>query len=89
MTTLWFLPYIAIFAIFYFLIIAPQRRRQRALQETVANLKAGDRIVTNGGIIGTVKSVRENSLIILSADKSMLEVSRGAVAGMQTEEPKV
>lgn len=89
MTTLWFLPYIAIFGIFYFLIIAPQRRRQRALQETVASLKSGDRIVTNGGIIGTVKSVRENSLIILSADKSMLEVSRGAVAGMQTDEPKV
>lgn len=89
MTTLWFLPYIAIFGIFYFLIIAPQRRRQRALQETVANLKSGDRIVTNGGIIGTVKSVRENSLIIMSADKSMLEVSRGAVAGMQTDEPKV
>ncbi len=89
MTTLWFLPYIAIFGIFYFLIIAPQRKRQRALQETVANLKAGDRIVTNGGIIGTVKSVRENSLVILSADKSMLEVSRGAVAGMQTDEPKV
>ncbi len=88
MTTLWFLPYIAIFGIFYFLIIAPQRRRQRALQETVANLKAGDRIVTNGGIIGTIKSVRENSLLIMSADKSMLEVSRGAVAGMQTDEPK-
>ncbi len=88
MTTLWFLPYIAIFGIFYFLIIAPQRKRQRALQETVANLKAGDRIVTNGGIIGTIKSVRENSLLIMSADKSMLEVSRGAVAGMQTDEPK-
>ncbi len=89
MTTLWFLPYIAIFGIFYFLIIAPQRKRQRALQDTVANLKSGDRIVTNGGIIGTVKSVRENSLLIMSADKSMLEISRGAVAGMQTEEPKV
>jgi preprotein translocase subunit YajC len=88
MTTLWFLPYIAIFAIFYFLIIAPQRKRQRALQEMITNLKAGDRIITTGGILATVKSVRDNSLMVLSADKSMLEISRNAVAGMQGEEPK-
>jgi preprotein translocase subunit YajC len=88
MTTLWFLPYIAIFAIFYFLIIAPQRKRQRALQEMITNLKAGDRIITTGGILATVKSVRDNSLMVLSADKSMLEISRNAIAGMQGEEPK-
>jgi preprotein translocase subunit YajC len=89
MTSLWFLPYIAIFAIFYFLIIAPQRKRQRALQDMIGNLKAGDRIITTGGILATVKSVRENSLVVLSADKSMLEISRSAVAGMQgEEEPK-
>jgi preprotein translocase subunit YajC len=88
MTTLWFLPYIAIFAIFYFLIIGPQRKRQRALQDMIANLKAGDRIITTGGIIATVKSVRDNSLMVLSADKSMLEISRNAVAGMQGEETK-
>jgi preprotein translocase subunit YajC len=88
MTTLWFLPYIAIFAIFYFLIIAPQRKRQRALQEMITNLKPGDRVITTGGILATVKSVRDNSLMVLSADKSMLEISRNAVAGMQGEEPK-
>lgn len=86
MTSLWFLPYVAIFGIFYFLIIAPQRKRQRALQDMIANLKAGDRIITTGGILATVKSVRENSLVVLSADKSMLEISRNAVAGMQGEE---
>ena len=84
----WFLPYLAIFAIFYFLIIGPQRKRQRALQEMIANLKAGDRIITTGGILATVKSVRDNSLLVLSADKSMLEISRNAVAGMQGEETK-
>ncbi|MFL6212235.1 MAG: preprotein translocase subunit YajC [Pyrinomonadaceae bacterium] len=88
MTTLWFLPYIAIFAIFYFLIIAPQRKRQRALQDMISNLKPGDRIITTGGVLATVKSVRDNSLMVLSADKSMLEISRNAVAGMQGEEPK-
>ena len=84
----WVLPYIAIFAIFYFLIIGPQRRRQREVQAMIANLKAGDRIITTGGILATVTAVRDNSLIIRSADKSMLEISRSAVAGLQAEEIK-
>ncbi len=82
----WLLPYLAIFAIFYFLIIGPQRRRQRAVQEMIANLKAGDKIITTGGILATVTAVRENSLIVRSADKSMLEITRTAVAAMQGEE---
>ncbi len=86
MGAVWLLPYLAIFAIFYFLIIGPQRRRQRALQEMIANLKAGDRIVTTGGIIATVTAVREQTLVVRSADKSMLEITRGAVAGMHGEE---
>ena len=47
-------PFILIFGVFYFLIILPQRRRQQQLQALVANLKAGDRIITTGGILGTV-----------------------------------
>jgi preprotein translocase subunit YajC len=86
MGAVWVLPYLAIFAIFYFLIIAPQRRRQRALQDMITNLKAGDRIITTGGIIATVTSVRDNSLVVRSADKSMLEITRSSVAGMQGEE---
>jgi preprotein translocase subunit YajC len=82
------LPWVLIFGVFYVLIILPQRRRQRELQDTIANLKAGDRIVTTGGIIGVVQSVRETSLIMRTADKSMLEVSRSAVAGLQQEEEK-
>ena len=78
-------PFILIFGVFYFLIILPQRRRQQQLQALVANLKAGDRIITTGGIVGTVASVRENSLIIRSADKSMLEITRAAVAGLQAD----
>jgi preprotein translocase subunit YajC len=82
------LPMILIFAVFYFLIIVPQRRRQRELQATIANLKAGDRIVTSGGIIATVTAVRDTSLIVRSADKTMLEIARSSVAGMQAEEEK-
>jgi preprotein translocase subunit YajC len=81
------MPFILIFFVFYFLIIVPQKRRQRQLQETISALKAGDRIITTGGIIATVASVREASLIVRS-DKSMFEIARTAVAGLQQEEEK-
>ena len=80
------LPWLLIFGVFYVLIILPQRKRQRELQETISNLKAGDRVVTTGGIIGTITAVRETSLLLRSADKSIIEVARSAVAGLQTEE---
>ena len=79
-----------ILGVFYVLLILPQKKRQRELQELISNLKAGDRIITSGGIIGTVQSVRETSLIIRTADKSMLEIERSAVARplQETEEKK-
>ena len=79
------MPFLLIFGVFYFLIIVPQRRRQKALQEMISTLKAGDKIVTSGGILATVKQVKEKSLVVMS-DKSLLEVSRSSVAGMQGEE---
>lgn len=82
------LPMVLIFVVFYFLLIMPQKRRQRELQEKIANLKAGDRIVTTGGIIGTISAVRETSLLIRSADKSMLEVARSSVADLEKDEEK-
>ena len=80
-------PFLLIFGVFYFLIIVPQRRRQKALQEMISALKAGDKIITTGGVIATVKQVREKSLVVMS-DKSMLEITRASVAGMQGEEEK-
>ncbi|HYJ46561.1 MAG TPA: preprotein translocase subunit YajC [Pyrinomonadaceae bacterium] len=80
------LPWVLIFGVFYFLLIVPQRKRQRQLQETIASLKAGDRIVTSGGVVGTITAVRDNTFLIRSGEKSILEVSRASVAGMQEEE---
>ena len=82
------LPFLLIFAVFYFLIILPQRKRQQQLQATIAALKAGDKIITTGGIIAKIAEVRETSLLIRTADKSSLELSRAAVAGMHGEEEK-
>jgi preprotein translocase subunit YajC len=78
-------PMLLIIAVFYMLLIRPQQKRQRDLQQTISQLKAGDRIVTTGGIIGTITTVRDSSLLIRSADKSILEVARTAVAGLDEE----
>src|SRR5687768_5898459 len=82
------LPMLLIIGVFYILLIRPQQKRQRELQQTIAELKAGDRVVTTGGIIGTITTVRDTSLLIRSADKSILEIARSAVAGIEGEEKK-
>lgn len=82
------LPMLLIIGVFYMLLIRPQQKRQRELQQTIAELKAGDRVVTTGGVIGTITTVRDTSFLIRSADKSILEVARSAIAGIEGEEEK-
>ncbi len=82
------LPMVLIIAVFYLLLIRPQQKRQRQLQETISQLKTGDRIVTTGGVIGTITTVRDTSFLIRSADKSILEIARSSVAGIDEEEKK-
>src|ERR1044072_2171120 len=81
-------PMLLIIGVFYLLLIRPQQKRQRELQQTISELKAGDRVVTTGGVIGTITTVRDTSFLIRSADKSILEISRSAVAGIEAEENK-
>ncbi|MBI3951089.1 MAG: preprotein translocase subunit YajC [Acidobacteria bacterium] len=78
------IPLLLIFAIFYVLIILPERRRRKKLQQLINNLKVGDKIVTSGGVYGTILSLRDERLTIRS-DQSKLEISRTAVAGLQVE----
>ncbi|HEY0730670.1 MAG TPA: preprotein translocase subunit YajC [Pyrinomonadaceae bacterium] len=82
------MPILLIILVFYFLIIRPQQKRQRQLQETIANLKIGDRIVTTGGVIGVITTVRDTSFLIRSADKSILEIARTSIAGIDEEGTK-
>jgi preprotein translocase subunit YajC len=82
------LPMLLIIGVFYMLLIRPQQKRQRELQQTIAELKAGDRVVTTGGVIGTITTVKDTSFLIRSADKSILEIARSAVAGIEGEEEK-
>jgi preprotein translocase subunit YajC len=83
-----FAPMLLIIGVFYLLLIRPQQKRQRELQETISKLKAGDRVVTTGGVIGTITSVKDTSLLIRTAEKSILEIRRSAVAGIEEEEKK-
>ena len=82
------LPMLLIIGVFYVLLIRPQQKRQKELQQTISQLKAGDRVVTTGGVIGTITTVRDTSFLIRSADKSILEIARSAVAGIEAEETK-
>jgi preprotein translocase subunit YajC len=82
------IPMILVFGVFYLLLIRPQQKKQRQLQETVAQLKAGDKVITTGGVVGVITAVRDTSFLIRSADKTILEIARTAVAGVDTEETK-
>jgi len=79
---------ILIFGVFYLLLIRPQQKKQKQLQETISQLKAGDKVVTTGGIVGVITAVRDTSFLIRSAEKTILEIARTAVAGVDAEENK-
>ena len=77
-----FLPFIAIIAIFYFLIIRPQNKKQKETKKMLEALKKGDRVVTIGGIHGTIQTVREQSVIVRVDDNTKIEFSRSAVSSV-------
>ena len=82
-------PFALMIAIFYFLVLAPMRSRQKKVQEFQTSLKVGDRVITTGGIYGTITKVDEKSLQIQVADKVRIEIARASVGGYQGEEPVV
>ena len=81
-TLMTFLPFVAIIAIFYFLIIRPQNKKQKETQRMLENLKKGDRVVTIGGIHGVIQSVKESSVIIKVDENTKIEFSRSAVSSI-------
>jgi preprotein translocase subunit YajC len=79
------LPMVAIFAIFYFLLIWPVRKRQKALQKLVEELKRGDKVVTNGGIYGEVAAVEGPVIHLKVADNLKIRVAKSAISGLEGE----
>ncbi len=78
------LPFILIAGIFYLLIIRPMRSRQKNLESLIASLKNGDKVITTGGVYGTIAGVRENTFLLKVADQVKMEVAKNAVASLQS-----
>jgi preprotein translocase subunit YajC len=84
------LPMVLVFGIFYFMMIRPQQRKEKERMKTIAELRAGQRIMFGGGIIGTVSEVREHTFLVEVASKVSIEIARGAVSRvLQTDEKPV
>ena len=84
-----FLPMVLMLAIVYFVLLLPMKRRQKKVQQFLDALKVGDRIVTSGGIYGTIVRIADRSVKLQVADKVNIEISKAAIAGYQGEDPVV
>src|ERR1700719_3901815 len=82
-----FAPLIFIFAIFYFLLIMPQQRRQKKWQAMVNDLKTGDKVITSGGLRGTVVSLKDDAVQLrVPPDNLRLEVTRASITSVASPE---
>jgi len=79
------LPLVALFAIFYFLIIRPQQKQAKAHKEMIINLKKGDKIVTNGGLMVEVVKVEDAFFVVKNSDNSEMKLAKEFVARLITE----
>ena len=83
------IPIALVFAIFYFIILLPMKRKQQKVQQFLDGLKVGDRIVTTGGIYGQITKLGDKSVQVQIADKIRVEIARSAIGGYQGQEPVV
>jgi preprotein translocase subunit YajC len=81
------MPIVLIMAIFFFLVILPMRKRQSKVQAFLAGLKTGDKVITSGGIYGTITRIDDSTLQLQIADKVRIDVARNAIVGYQGQPP--
>jgi preprotein translocase subunit YajC len=72
-------PLVLLLVVFYFILIRPQQKKAKAHQELLKTLRPGDKVVTSGGVLGTILTVKEKTITIRSSD-TKLEVTKGAVS---------
>jgi len=80
------LPLLLILVIFYLLLIMPAQRRQKKVAEMLRNLKTGDKVVTSGGIYGTIVGLEGDAVQLRVAEQVKLKIARSAIAGLQQEQ---
>lgn len=85
-----FLPILLIFAIFYFLLFLPMQRQKKQQKKMLSELRNGQQVVTNGGVVGTIVSVNDDDTLFIRVkpDNVKIQVTRSAVAGVLPEETK-
>ena len=82
-----FIPFVLVLAIFYFVILLPMKRRQKKVEAFLGGLKVGDKVVTTGGLYGSVTRLDEQTVQLQVAQNVRVEVSRAAVVGYQGQPP--
>jgi preprotein translocase subunit YajC len=82
-----FVPFVLVLAIFYFVIMLPMKKRQQKVQAFLSSLKANDRVITSGGVYGTITKVNDATVQLQIANNVRIEVSRAAIVGYQGQEP--
>ena len=82
-----FVPFALVLGIFYFVILLPMKRKQQKVDSFLSGLKVGDRIVTSGGIFGSITGMTEQAVQLQIADKVRIRLSRSAIVGYQGQEP--
>ena len=75
-------PLVLVFAVFYFVVMVPARKQQKKKEAMIAALKKGDRIVTTGGIYGTVAGVEDRTVLLKVAENVKIRVAKSAIAGL-------
>jgi preprotein translocase subunit YajC len=80
------LIFLAIGLIFYFIVFLPNKKRQKALQDMLNNLKNGDKVITSGGIFGVVAGIKDDRIQLKIADQVKIEISKSAIVSKQSEE---
>jgi preprotein translocase subunit YajC len=85
-TWLSFVPFILIFVVFYFLLILPQQKRQKKVKAMVDALKKGDKVVTSGGIWGTVTNLGKETVTLQVGDNTKIKIQRDHIARVRAED---
>jgi len=83
------LPFALMLGIFYFLVLRPMNKRQKAVKDFQTALKVGDRVIMTSGIHGQITKLNDKTVKVQIADRVVIEVARAAVGGLQGEEPLV
>src|SRR5215203_6181483 len=81
-------PMLLIFVIFYVVLMLPMQKQRKALAQMIANLKKGDRVITNGGLYGEVTAVEGVTVMLRIADNVRVRVAKSAISGLEGEGDK-